>query len=273
MAIAKEPIWQWNHAKKSYKIYYLEKGSGNRHLVLIHGFGGNSYTWRYLLDALAQAGYHVWSLDLIGFGQTDKPDLPYGKDLFVDQVNQFMEAQGINSATLVGNSMGGGIALTMAIEHPKKVESLILIDPLAFPVRFPYYFAIPKIFGNLTKPFFGRMLTKAILTDIMYNPQKITEEQITAYTLPLQMKGGREAFIKTLQSFSPAEFEQLSKHYKELQIPLLVIWGREDRLMKPSYRTKFHLFPNAKIVEIPFCGHIPQEECPQPVIQAILNFD
>lgn len=272
MAIEKEAFWEWNHENKIYNIYYLEKGSGDRHLLLIHGFGGNSYTWRYLIDPLAQAGYHVWSLDLIGFGQTDKPDLLYGKGLFVEQVDRFMEAKGIKSATLVGNSMGGGIALALAIEHREKVESLILIDPLAFPLRFPYYFALPKIFGNLTKPFFGKMLTKAILTDIMYDPKKITEEQITAYTLPFQTKGGKEAFIKTLQSFSPTEFTQLSKHYKELKIPILVIWGREDRLMKPSYRTKFHLFPNAKTIEIPFCGHIPQEECPQQVIQAIVNF-
>lgn len=274
MTTENQTFWPWHHSSGIHNVHYLEKGSGSRHILLIHGFGGHSFTWRFLIDQLAKAGYHVWSFDLIGFGYSDKPsDVRYGKDLFVSQIQAFMEAKKIESATLVGNSMGGGLALTMAIEHPEKIQALVLIDPFAFPLKLPFYFAAPKRFGKLTKPFFGRTMTKMLLKEIMYDPRKITEEQITAYTFPFQLSGGKEAFIKTLQNFDPADFDRLSLHYKDLKIPILFIWGKGDRLMPEAYQKKFpQMFPKSETLKIPFCGHIPQEECPEQVIQAILEF-
>lgn len=269
-----QTFWEWNRPEGAYQVHFIERGTGPHHILLIHGFAANSYTWRHQVEALAHAGYHVWTLDLLGFGYSDKPtNIPYGVNLFVSQIDEFMKAKSIASADIVGNSMGGGLALVLAIKYPKKVRSLILIDALAFQIKLPFYFAMPKWLGSLTKPFFGRTMVEWILKDMMNDPKKMTEEQITAYALPLQMQGGKDAFINTLKHADAFDWKQLSSHYNEINIPILIIWGENDRLMPLSYQQRvFQAFPRAQKIIIPHCGHIPQEECPLQVNQAILNF-
>lgn len=106
-------------------------------------------------------------------------------------------------------------------------------------------------------------MTKGMLKKLIYDPAKISKEQVAAYAKPFKMPGGKDAFIKTLQSLDSLDFEKMARHYQEIKTPLLLIWGKEDRLMPSSYRTKFCLFANAKVLEIPLCGHIPQEEYPE----------
>lgn len=272
--LANPTFWQWNQPSGSYRVYFQERGAGDRHVLLIHGFGGHTFTWRYLMDQLANAGFHVWSLDLLGFGYSDKPaNVQYGLDLFIAQIDAFMEAKSIASAEIVGNSMGGGLALGMAIKHPARANSLVLIDPLAFPVKLPYYYAITKIFGKLTFPFFGRTMVKIALRDMMYDRKKISEEQMTAYSLPFLMTGGKEAYLKILQNADTRELDQLSRHYHKITVPLLIIWGKEDRLIPRIHQQHIaHQCPQAQTLTISNCGHIPQEESPQEVLQGILDF-
>jgi pimeloyl-ACP methyl ester carboxylesterase len=269
-----QTFWQWNLPSVSYNIYYIERGTGPHHILLIHGFAAHSYTWNKLIDDLAHAGYHVWSLDLIGFGYSDKPfEAHYGLDLFTAQIEAFMEAMHLSSACIVGNSMGGGLALAMVIFHPNRVHSLVLIDAFIFPIKLPMYFAITNMLGRFSKPFFGRMVVKRILKEVMFDPKKISEEQIEAYNLPYNMPGGREAFIRTLKNFDQKELNRLIPHFKKINIPMLIIWGEKDRWMPLSYYQRVtHTFPHAQKVLISQSGHIPQEECPQEVLEAILKF-
>lgn len=269
-----QKLWPWNTSSGTHQIYFLEKGSGSKHIVLIHGFGAHTYTWRHLIDPLADAGYHVWSFDLIGFGKSDKPThLQYDRQLFVHQIEKFMAVHKIHSAILVGNSMGGGLALSMALEHPACVQSLILIDPFVLPIKLPYYFAFPKIFGKLTLPFFGRRTVMSLLKDVTYDPKKISDEQIEAYTLPFRTRQGKVAFIKTLQSLDNDEISLLAQGYKNLTMPIFVIWGEKDVYMPSEYQQQAaQLMPQAQTVVIPACGHIPQEESPQEVLKSMLRF-
>lgn len=267
-------FWQWDLPSGSYDIHYIEKGIGPRHILLIHGFAAHSYTWRFIIDDLVNAGYHVWSIDLIGFGYSDKPtDVPYDLHLFTNQIEAFMQAKKIDSASLVGNSMGGGLALTMAITYPHRVQSLVLIDALAFPMKLPFYFAMTKMLGKWAKPFMGQKIVKQILCQIMYDPKKISEEQIKAYDFPFHTKGGKDAFIKTLQNFNEQELKDIALHFKEIKIPILIIWGEKDNWMPLDYFQRLsQAFPKAKTIIIPNCGHAPQEECPLDVSKAILQF-
>lgn len=267
-------FWQWNLPSGSYAIHYIEKGSGPRHVLLLHGFAAYSFTWKALIDDLAKGGYHVWSMDLIGSGLSDKPnDVPYGLTLFTQQIEAFMQSKQIDQASLVGNSMGGGLALAMSIVHPNRVKSLVLIDALAFSIKLPLYFAITKTLGTWTKPLIGRTMIKQILKQVMYNPNKISEEQIQAYEFPFRTPGGKDAFIKTLQNFDAQELENMSLHFKNIHVPVLIIWGEKDSWMPLNYFQRLsHAFPQATTVVIPNCGHISQEECPQKVSQALLQF-
>lgn len=269
-----QTFWQWQSSSGSYAIHYIERGTGSRHILLLPGFASNTFTWRFVIDELAKAGYHVWTIDFLGSGLSDKPrDAPYGIQLFTNQITAFMEAKQIEHASLVGNSMGGGLALAMAIHYPLRIQALVLIDALAFPLKLPFYFSITQMLGKWSKPFMGKFMVKQILKEVTYDSQKISQEQIEAYSFPLQMAGGKDALIKTLQNFDQQELEELAKHFSDIKIPILIIWGKKDAWMPLSY---FHqlaqVFPHAKTITIPNCGHIPQEECPVEVNKALLLF-
>lgn len=267
-------FWTWNSSQGAFDIHYIEKGHSSNQILLIHGFGAYSYSWRSIIDPLVEAGYHVWAIDLIGFGLSDKPEnVRYGLDLFLEQISAFMKAKQIAKADFIGNSMGGGLVLGMAIHHPQQVHSLTLIDALGYPLDLPFPLAITKLAGNFTKPLQGQFIVRRILEQVMYDPTKVTEEQVEAYTLPLTTPGGPEAFIATLKNFDNKQIEALNRQFKTIQAPVLIIWGEQDKWIPLNYYREFVKdFPQAKTLVIPNCGHIPQEECPKEVVNAILPF-
>lgn len=267
-------FWQWNLPSGSYAVHYIERGKGPRHVMLQHGFAAHSYTWRFMIDVLAAAGYHVWSMDLIGFGLSDKPsEAPYHLQFFTHQIEAFMQAKEIPQASFIGNSMGGGLALAMSIYFPRRVQSLVLIDAFAFPMKFPFQFTLVKKLGKLSKPFLGKFTVRQILKKLISDPNKISEEQVNAYAFPLLAPGGKDAFIKTLQNFDEKELEKLTLLYKNIRVPMLIIWGEKDPWMPLDYFQKVvQAFPKAKTVLIRNCGHAPQEECPSEVNRAVLQF-
>lgn len=267
------PFWTWNSSYGDFDIHYEERGTGSKHVLLLHGFAANTYTWKALLEPLAEAGYHVWAIDLLGYGLSDKPEnVPYGLDLFLSQISNFIKAKNISPTHIIGNSMGGGLALGTALAHPEIIKSLILIDAFGYPISL-LPLEIGRTLGPVLKPFMGRFLINAILHQVMHDSNKITEEQIEAYTLPLQMPGGREALYATLQNFNEKQLLKQISEYPRLHLPMLIIWGKEDSWFKLHHYERFLKdFPQAKGVLIPNCGHIPQEECPQEVIKAIFTF-
>jgi pimeloyl-ACP methyl ester carboxylesterase len=108
------------------RIHYVEAGSGPT-LLLLHGLGDTLEVWRAEIPALARS-YHVIAIDQIGSGLSDKPMLSYRPQTIVDFLDGFMRVRGLRTATLVGNSLGGWVAALMSIEHPKRVDALVLVD-------------------------------------------------------------------------------------------------------------------------------------------------
>src|SRR4030042_2778543 len=107
-------------------IFYTVKGEG-KPLLLIHGYGAGIWVWEKQIEVLSQF-YRVYALDLIGHGFSDRPKIPYSPETYIHFFRDFMDGVGIEKATLVGNSMGGGMAWAMAILFPERVDRLILID-------------------------------------------------------------------------------------------------------------------------------------------------
>ena len=115
------------------QIRLEHEGSGPA-IILIHGYTSNLYTWRFNTRELAAKGLSVWALDLPGFGYSDKPkDFGYTLADYADFMAKFMDAEAIPKATLVGNSMGGSIAMMTCLMHPDRVERLVLIDSAGYP--------------------------------------------------------------------------------------------------------------------------------------------
>jgi len=180
-----------------------------------------------LIDPLAAAGYPVWSIDLIGPGLSDKPEqVSYDLPLFLDQINAFFIDKNIPDATFIGNSMGGGVSLAVTLSNSKLVNSLILIDALGYPLSLPPFLQYSKSLGLVSQPLMGRWAIKHILEFVMYDPAKITEEQIDAYLYPLRMPGGDSSIIKLLQNHDNELLKNMSKQYRSLKMPVLLIWGQ-----------------------------------------------
>lgn len=267
-------FWKWNYSDHiTPSIHYIEKGSGSSHIILIHGFRANTYTWRHLIDPLAQSGFHVWALDLVGYGYSDKPELEYKFDLFLQQISDFMKEKKIEKAHFVGGSMGGGICLGMAVFQPQKVESLTLISALGYEMDLPLSASIIKNLSFLWGPFLGPNMVRKGLQQLVYSKDSITDEQINAYCLPYYFPGGSSAALSTLKNFDNDKLKELSQKYQQIDHPLLLVWGKEDPLIPIEHFDNFcRDFPHAEIVLFQQCGHIPHEEKPEEVTSSILSF-
>lgn len=267
-------FWTWQRRHNTYDVHYVEKGEGPNHVVLIHGFRGNTFTWRHLIDSLANAGFHVWAIDFLGYGFSDKPPIQYGLDLFTEQIKAFMDDKGIDQAHLIGNSMGGGIILFTALSHPERVNSLTLISALGYPLDIPLYISIGKHFSDLWTPFLSPGMIRKGIEDMVYNKKIVTDEQVLAYALPYRFPGGAEAALCTMRSFSNQRMIKAHPRYsKEIICPLLIIWGDHDTVIPLEHYDHFcRDFPNAHKLLLRNCGHLPQEEKPEDVEKAVITF-
>ena len=163
------------------RIAYLDVGAGQP-VILIHGFGGSMWQWEHQQHALSQH-FRVLTLDLPGAGLSDKPEIDYRPDQMLDYFVGFMDAVKIPQATLVGNSMGAGLAIGMALAHPTRVVKLVLIDGL--PQHVMEKLTSPSVrraietsapswlvsFGNML---FGGLMTESILKEIVHDPALLT---------------------------------------------------------------------------------------------------
>lgn len=267
-------FWQWLTPENVYSnIHYIEKGTGSRHVILVHGFRCNTYTWRHLVEPLAESGFHVWSIDLVGYGFSDKPAINYNLDLFVAQIHAFMDSHNIPTAHFIGNSMGGGLSIALALQYPGRVNSLSLISPLGYPIDIPLYVSIGKHFSMFWTPFLSMWMIKKALEQVVFNRESIKDDQVEAYALPYYFSGGAAAALSTLRNFDNQKISDFSKRYSEIDCPLFLLWGNEDTLIPMEHFRRFCKdFPGARTLLVKECGHIPQEEKPEEIKDAILSF-
>lgn len=267
-------LWTWDSSHGKQTVHYTEAGEGDNHVILLHGLSASTYTWRNTVRPLVDAGCHVWALDFVGFGLSDKPeDAAYGFELFIEQVQAFMDAKGIAKAHLVGNSMGGGVSLGVALYAKDRVKSITLVDAAGYPLEVPFLLRLARSFPWMAKAFSGRWSIEAALGQVVYDGSKITEEQIDAYHLPQTTPYGENAMLDTVASLDNRELADLSKLYKDIAVPALVIWGDKDAWTPPRDAYRFHEdIADSRLVMIENCGHIPQEECPEAFLPPLLAF-
>ena len=138
---------------KGINTRYWEKGNEGTDLILIHGIGSYMETWENNVEFFSQ-NHRVFVLDLPGFGRSDKPDVQYSFPYFTQFVLDFMDAQGIERASLVGNSMGGGISQHVAIQAPDRVTKLVLVNSTGFSKRLTILFRVSSL------PLIGELLSR-----------------------------------------------------------------------------------------------------------------
>lgn len=264
-------------------VHYKTRGAGEPTLVLLHGFGASLFSWREVYAPLS-AERRVLAYDRPAFGLTERPtdwngESPYSTQSQVDLLYDLMDAAGVGPAVLVGNSAGGTIAMLAALDEARaagRIRALILVDPAVYtgggtPAWARPLFDTPQM--RRLGPLLARQISSAgleILNTAYHDPTKITPEIIAGYTKPLQAENWDRGLWELTRSSRPSG---LAESLGALRLPILVITGDDDRIVPTaeSIRLAGEL-PDAKLVVIPACGHVPQEECPQAFLQAVNQF-
>lgn len=243
-----------------FKTNYLEVGKGFP-LIFIHGSGPgvSAYAnWRLVLPKLAEVA-HCYALDMIGFGYSDKPtDVKYGMELWTKQIVDFMDALKIEKANFVGNSFGGSLALSMAINYPEKVNKLIMMGPMG--VEFDISYGLNEVWGY--KPSKENMLK--LIQLFCYNQEYATEELAETRFRASTEEGFQEAFSSMFPEPRQGSVDDLAftdEEIKKVKNDTLIVHGREDKVIPVdnSFRL-IKLIDNAELHVFGHCGHWTQIE-------------
>jgi pimeloyl-ACP methyl ester carboxylesterase len=263
---------------KSHTIFYTAKGKG-RPLLLIHGYGAGMWVWEKQIDVLSQS-YRVYALDIIGHGFSDRPKIPYTPETYIHFLRDFMDGEGIEKATLIGNSMGGGMAWAMADLFPERVERLILINCIPPDIlnkvnneSFQTLVAIKDIpvLPYLVIASRNKRSIQWILRDCVSDIKLITPEILDRQYRLSKIKGSTWVLYSTLTH--AGEALKLKDQLSLIQHPTLFIWGEKDHIFPPRIgETLHHTIPNSEFLKIENSGHIPMWETPDEVNRAILDF-
>ncbi|HCK67513.1 MAG TPA: alpha/beta hydrolase [Anaerolineae bacterium] len=261
-------------------IHYKESGSGEKTFILLHPFGGGTYSWREVMDDFAQYG-RVIAYDRPAFGLTERPmpedwvENPYGMKANIEILKSLLDTFGIEKAVLVGNSAGGAVAVAFALEYPERVEQLILVAPGVGGGRNPQFptWALPVMWTpqmHRIGPLFMRDYQESLPRTVergWFDQTKLTDEIRETHLQILKIKNWDRAFYELV--FAPA-YPELRGLLPELKVKAYIIGGMEDRLIRTWYLEAVATeIPEAELTLIPQCGHVPQEECPQEFMEVI----
>ena len=258
------------------KIHYVERGEG-KPVILIHGFLYHTVMWNQNIDVLAQK-FKVYAIDLWGWGFSERlKDTEYSFDRYSKQIIGFMDALKIQKASLVGQSMGGGISVYTAALYPERVDRLILVDPAVIPYPMTMVgrvYQLPYV-GEFLNAIPGDGLMKGNLKSVwFYDPKKVTDEYAEEVLRPMAIKGSYAGMMYILRNvlkepYVQDEAEKLAQQDK----PILIVHGREDKAVPLDRSQKLNaLWKGSRLVIFDQAGHTPHEEYPEKFNLLALEF-
>jgi pimeloyl-ACP methyl ester carboxylesterase len=257
-------------------------------LVLIHGFGASIGHWRKNIPVLAEAGYRVFAIDLLGFGGSDKPELDYNLDLWQQQIKDFWDDRIQEPTVFVGNSIGALLSLMVVTADPEIATGGVLIncagglnhrpDELNLPLRLVMGLFTKLVSSDIIGPFlFDRIRQKPrirnTLKQVYRDRDAITEELVDLLYNPSCDPGAQKVFASVLTAPpGPSPTELLPK----VQRPLLVLWGEDDPWTPIAgaaiYQQQQEKGKDVTFEAIPKAGHCPHDEKPDAVNPLIVDW-
>ncbi len=245
-------------------------------LVMLHGFGASSYSFSKIVPALSKH-FTVYALDLKGFGKSPKPD-DHRYSVY-DQavlVKQFLHEHHLKNVILLGHSYGGGVALLVTLMDPSRIKKLVLIDSASYDQQ------LPKLIRWLKIPLFGKLgfyLLPATLEVkesyryAFYDDSKIPEDIVREYARNLYLPNARTAYLQAVETLIPEDIDTISKRYRTIRVPTLILWGADDIVIRKEKAYRLHHdIPHSILKIIPQCGHIPHEEKPEETLKILEKF-
>lgn len=250
--------------------------------VLLHGFGASSFTWRLWKPELARRG-HVVLVDLKGFGTAPHPDDGrYGPRDQAELVRRLVLELDLRRLTLVGHSLGGGVALLsslLLLDDPRgagRLDRLVLVAAAAYPQKLPPFVTLgrwPRISRLLFRGVGISNIVEWTLRAIVHDPDAVTAGQVAGYAGPLESPDARRALLAAAAQVVPPDLDAITPRYREIDVPTLLLWGRQDPVIPlwVAHRLRDEL-PRAELEILDACGHAPTEERPADSLARVTRF-
>jgi pimeloyl-ACP methyl ester carboxylesterase len=252
-------------------------------VVLLHGFGGSTFSWRLTLPALADAGYRAVAMDLRGFGLSDKDGRAgHGHAAQARFVAAVMDQLAIGDAVVIGHSMGGNVAAHLALDAPARVRALVLVDAATGPTvagggggpLAGVLLAIPPIqrwarhaVRAIATP---EQVTQALRSAYLAPDRVATPEVIEGYLVPQRLSDWDVALLAIVRDSAS---NALDERFVGIDAPTLVIWGDQDSWIPLASGEAIHAaLPTSELRVIANSGHLPFEEQPDAFMAALLPF-
>lgn len=248
---------------------YVRQGNGGTPILLLHGFDSSVLEFRRLLPLLA-AKNETWAVDLLGFGFTDRIEIPFSPTTIKTHLYYFWKTLINQPVILVGASMGGAAAIDFTLTYPEAVEKLVLVDSAGFAASSTMgKFMFPP-FDYLAAQFLRNPKVRASISRTAYKNRNLAsvDAQLCA-AMHLQMPSWDQSLIAFTKSGGYSSFKDID----QIKQPTLILWGECDRILGIADANKFkRAISHSKLIWIKECGHVPHLEQPQITTQHILEF-
>ncbi len=256
--------------KQGYELHYLEAGSGAP-VVFVHGSGPGVNAYSNFFPnyrVIAAAGYRTVLPDMVGFGWSSKPTgIDYTLDLFVPTLREFLDQLEIRRCVLVGNSLGGAISMKFAIDHPDRVEKLIVMGPGGIESRETYFKmpGIQKMVSQFVGTGFDREGLRRLLGLLAYDPKFVTDELVDERFNILQ--------TQPKDVLARMSITDLTPELVKVRCPLLGFWGVEDQFCPASgYEKILRSVPDSRFIMYSRCGHWAMIERAEDFNRNVIEF-
>jgi len=255
--------------------YQLEGEKGEPTVVLVHGFSVPYYVWDPTYADLRQRGYRVLRYDLYGRGFSDRPRVDYDLDLFTSQLDELISSLELDAPThVVGLSMGGPVAVQYAVEHPRQVQSVVLISPQARSgsVKEVFPLNVPVIGELMMAVFVEPIMLPRVQAEDFYHPERFPDWE-NKYRLQLQYKGFRRAILSTIRNLLDMDPIRGLHALDKTDIPVLLLWGEEDQSIPRKDMDRVRaILSDIEFIPIPEAGHLSHYERPDIVNPILISF-
>jgi pimeloyl-ACP methyl ester carboxylesterase len=238
--------------------YELSGPDSARMIVLVHGFSVPYYIWDSTAAALSAAGRHVLRYDQFGRGLSDRPSIDYTADVYDRQLGELLDSLHVSGPVdIAGVSMGGWVTATFTGRHPKRVRSLILVDPVAGPRS-----ATPSMFSW---PLVGSYLWQTLAVPAMAGGQSsdfLHPDRFPGwadrYRPQTQLRGFGHALLSTRQNLGMTDMDSVYRTVAQTETPVMLIWGTSDHTVPFEYNAGVRkAIPAAEFHAIEDSGHLP----------------
>lgn len=256
---------------KGARVHYIDEGEGPT-VVLIHGFASSLGTWTGVRKALAP-NHRVIALDLKGFGLTSRPEGDYSPKAQAELVLGLLDARDVEGPViLVAHSWGSSVALQVALLAPERVRKVALYDAWVYEDQLPtsFHWARADGMGELIIGAFYDERPDDKMAMAFYDKKYVTEELVETVEQQLDRPGTKAAALAAIRG---QRYDEVEASYSKIKQPVLLLWGREDRVTTLKYGERLMKdLPDARLEVYPQCGHFPMIEAVRPSTRDLLAF-